>query len=298
MNLYRQFRTQAEIDEQYNFEEIYPDRDEIISAQFARSHRVFNESGVRTAQFGPTVDEYLDIYPALTGPAPIFVFIHGGYWYLDVATRDFALTTLAPRENGMAAVIPDYSIAPKVTIDEITRQSRAAVAWIYANAHTFGGDPDQIYVAGHSAGGHQVAMLLSTDWEVEYGLPNSTIKAGIAVSGLFDLRPFAYSWLAPRLLLTSETLHRQSPIFTVREGAPPLLLATAEHEPAELHRQTQAFLQVWESAGNEGRSVVIEGATHLNVIEGFGEHDSQLWKETSRLLPTRTTPADTSTRRI
>jgi arylformamidase len=75
---------------------------------------------------------------------------------------------------------------------EITRQSRG-----HRHAERFNGDPDRIFVAGHSAGGHQVGMLAITDWEGEYGLPRDIIKGGIPISGLFDLRPFRYSWLQP-----------------------------------------------------------------------------------------------------
>jgi len=60
-------------------------------------------------------------------------------------------------------VVTNYALCPRVTLPEITRQSRAAIAWLYKTERTFAGDPERIYVSGHSAGGHQVARLLSTN---------------------------------------------------------------------------------------------------------------------------------------
>ena len=89
-----------------------------------------------------------------------------------------------------------------MTIEEIVRQSRAAIAWLYESALSFGGDRRRIYVSGHSAGGHLTAMLALTDWEGDYALPADIIKGGCPISGLFDLRPFPYTYLQPKLQLT------------------------------------------------------------------------------------------------
>ena len=71
--------------------------------------------------------------------------------------------------NGIMAVLVNYALCPSVNIDEIVRQSRAAVAWTYRNAEDFDGNPERISVSGHSAGGHLTGMLLSTDWGKNYG---------------------------------------------------------------------------------------------------------------------------------
>jgi acetyl esterase/lipase len=83
------------------------------------------------------------------------------------------------------------------------RQCRAAIAWTYHNAARFNSDPDRIYVARHSAGGHLTAMALLTAWEPEYGLPPDIIKGGCAFSGLYDLAPLPYTFVQPSLQLCS-----------------------------------------------------------------------------------------------
>ena len=146
----------------------------------------------RQIHYGPTVDEFIDIFPSETPNSPVLVFIHGGWWRAMLSS-DFHMVARGPVSLGMTVVMVNYSHCPKVSISEITRQNRAALAWTYHNISRFNGDPEAIFVSGHSAGGHQVGMLSVTDWVGAYGLPSDVIKGGIPISGLFDLRPFRYS---------------------------------------------------------------------------------------------------------
>ena len=128
-----------------------------------------------------------------------------------------------------------------MTIDEIVRQCRAAVAWTYRNAESFGGDRDRIYVTGNSAGGHLAAMLALTDWEAIYGLPANVIKGACPFSGLYDLTPLRFTWLQPKLQLDAEQILRSSPMSNIRSNAPPLLLVWGADETQEFWRQSEAF---------------------------------------------------------
>ena len=85
----------------------------------------------------------------------------------------------------MTTVVVNYALCPEVDIDEIVRQCRAAIAWTYAHATHFNGDPDRIYVEGHSAGAHLTAMAILTAWESDYALPADHIKGGCGISGLY-----------------------------------------------------------------------------------------------------------------
>jgi arylformamidase len=95
--------------------------------------------------YGPTRDEKLDIFPADRPDAPVFVFIHGGYWRAFSA-GEHSFVALGPVALGITTVVVDYSLCPKVTIDEITRQCRAAVAWTLGHIGTHGGDPTRVAV--------------------------------------------------------------------------------------------------------------------------------------------------------
>ena len=92
--------------------------------------------------------------------APILVFIHGGYWW-RLSSKEFSLVARGTVALGITTVVTNYALCPKVTLPEITRQSRAAISWLYRSDHPVVGNRNRLFVAGHSAGGHQVGRLLA-----------------------------------------------------------------------------------------------------------------------------------------
>ena len=174
-----------------------------------------------------------------------------------------------PVAAGYAVVNVTYALCPAVTITEIVRQVRAAIAWTYRHAASFNGDPKRIYVAGHSAGGHLTAMALLTEWEEEYGLPDNLVKGGIPISGLFDLSPFPATFLQPHLRLSAEDIARVSPLFHVRPRPMPLVVAWGAAESKSFQQQSSNFLSAWQAVGNDGAALPIEGANHFMVLDGF-----------------------------
>lgn len=273
--LYRDFATQEELDAQYDLTRTVPDV-EVYSTFYEReSALVRAEFDHRLdVPFGPTLAEHVDIYPAGDG-APILMYVHGGYWTRRTST-EFGFVARGPVSRGVTTVVTNYALCPDVTMDEIVRQTRAAVAWVYRNAQSFGGDPERIHVAGHSAGGHLTAMLLSTKWEDDYSLPADVIKSATVISGLFDLTPFPYTYLQPKLQLTWDQVRRNSPILHLPNRAPPLLVAYGEDEPAEMIRQSEDYLAAWKSAELEGDQRILSGKNHYDVIDGFLDGDSPL----------------------
>src|SRR5262249_24700854 len=173
----------------------------------AESARIRAELPMRfDVPYGRHHAERLDVFPprGASGAAPIHVFVHGGYWHrLDKA--DFSFVARGFPEAEAPGV--NYGLVPSVGPRELRRQVRASVAWVHANARPFGGDPARITVSGHSAGGHLVAMLLATDWS-QLGAPADVVKAGCAVSGLFDLEPIRLCYLNDVLALSPESAQR------------------------------------------------------------------------------------------
>ena len=276
MKLYRDFTSQEEIDSEYNIENLLPDRLALIGGMAAESARAREElDGVLDVAYGPTLDETMDIFPASNAGAPILVFIHGGYWR-SFSNKEFSLVAQGPVAHGITVAVINYSLCPKVMIPEITRQSRAAVAWMHREGPQFNGDPERLFVCGHSAGGQQAAMLAATDWAGEYGLPPEVIKGGIPISGIFDLAPLMYSWLQPKLLLTHEIIRRESPLFNIPPAAPPLLLSLGEYESLEFHRQAAVYLDAWRANGLEAQLLLQTGKNHITAIEDLARHDSFL----------------------
>lgn len=285
MKLYRDFETVAEIDAQYNLGtdpialgasmQWYVDRSADARADLTC------ELGVR---YGPTLDEYVDVFPAAKPDAPVLVFVHGGYWVM-CSPREFSFVARGLAALGVTTVIPNYSLCPAVTVDEITRQTRAAVAWTYAHIRRYNGDPARIYVSGHSVGGQQTGMLVATDWARDYGLPADLIKGWLPVSGLFDLGPFPYSFLQPSLQLTWDCVARQSPLRHIPSaGVPPLVVAFGANETAEFVRQSRTYAQAWLAAGHAADVLELEGDDHFSAIHGFVDRDSRLLGALARLM--------------
>ena len=267
--LYHTFSTQEEIDQEYNPRFIVENTDELIKSYFTESQRVLREYSNRSAvAYGPTLSETLDIFPAEKLCSPIHIFFHGGYWH-SLTSRDFAFVAEGLVRNGITAVLVNYALCPSVSIDEIVRQSRAATAWTYRNAEDFGGNPEQITVSGHSAGGHLTGMLLSTDWEKNYGLPPNLIKGFLPVSGLFDLKPFPFSWLQPKLLLTSEQVLRNSPVFLKPVYSPHVMVAVGADESHEFQRQSKNYTIFLQKHGVPAEYLSMPGKNHFNIIHDF-----------------------------
>ena len=267
--LYHTFSTQEEIDQEYNPRFIVKNTDELIQSYFTESQRVLREYSNRSAvAYGPTLSETLDIFPAEKLCSPIHIFFHGGYWH-SLTSRDFAFVAEGLVRNGITAVLVNYALCPSVSIDEIVRQSRAAAAWTYRNAEDFGGNPEQITVSGHSAGGHLTGMLLSTDWEKNYGLPPNLIKGFLPVSGLFDLKPFPFSWLQPKLLLTSKQVLRNSPVFLKPVYTPHVMVAVGADESHEFQRQSKNYTIFLQKHGVPAEYLSMPGKNHFNIIHDF-----------------------------
>jgi arylformamidase len=283
MPLYRQFNTQEELDWEYRPEARIDDPqafEKIIAGRIAEANEA-RKVLTRTADvpYGPTRMEKLDIYPAAEADAPIVIFIHGGYWFDGrLKKENYIWVAKGFTNSGVTTVIIDYDVCPKVTVDEIVRQCRAAVAWVYANAHTFGGDRERLYVTGNSAGGHLAAMMAVTDWVGDYALPADVIKGACPISGLYDLEPFQYTWLQPKIQLNGQQIRRNSPILHVPAGAPPLLVSWGTEESSEFWRQSEAFGAEWQAKGNGLTLHPQEGRNHYTAISGFADAGSGFLK--------------------
>ncbi len=264
------------LDAEYNNRAKVKDAMDWIARYGAESARVRAELPMRfDVPFGPHHAERVDIFlPVRAGsrPAPVHVFVHGGYWHrLDKA--DFSFVARAFPDA--VTVVANYALVPVVDLDELVRQVRASVAWTHANAAGFGGDPTRLTVSGHSAGGHLVAMLLATDWR-EFGAPADAIKAGCAISGLFDLEPIRLCYLNDVLALTPETARRNSPVHLKPVGRTPLTLTFGAEEGAEYRRQTEDLGAAWRAHGTPIEILDAPGLNHFNIVSELERPDTPL----------------------
>jgi arylformamidase len=282
--LYREFTSQAQIDAEYNASLSVTDPTGEIRRYVEASRRAVDTlPSLLDVAYGPTRAETLDIFPAAKEGAPIFVFFHGGYWRA-FTSKEFGGVALGLQPLGITTIVVNYALCPHVTIDEIVRQARAAVAWVHQRIAAFGGDPGRIGIGGHSAGAHLAAMCLETPWAEEYGLPADPIGSAALVSGVFDIEPLRWSYLQPQIQLDDGIIRRNSPLFGIRSCPATLRVTYGAGESREFARQSEAFHAAWRSAGNQSTLVPIAGAHHFSAVRGLESPESDLCQWIARTL--------------
>ena len=195
-----------------------------------------------------------------------------------------ALWLLVRSQRELPPSIANYALCPHVTIGEIVRQMRALVSWTYRHIAEFNGDPENIHVGGHSAGGHLAAMMALTDWRGAYGLSPNIVKTIFPISGLYDLEPLRHSYLQPDLRLDDREIETHSPQRHVRRVHPPMLLSYGSEEPSEFSRQSDDFLSAWKRAGNRATYLPQIGRNHFTAIADFTDKDSPFCRELFALM--------------
>lgn len=283
--------TQEELDRQYEHRHTVPDADQLIAVHKAESERVrATAKGRFDIPYGRGEDELIDIYLAASdGAAPIVVFFHGGRWAIgSKASNCEAAEMYCPK--GAHFVSVNYSLLPKVTMDDLIRQCRDAVAWIWRNAGTFGGDRDRIFVHGKSAGGHVAAMVTVTDWRADYGLPADLIKGSLLVSGMYDLEPVRLTFRNEWLKLDQEAAARNSPIHHIPEQGCPLVIGVGSLETDEFRRQAREFAGAWRARSLDCQFVEMEGLHHFSINNAMNDAGSALVAPFLELITERAQP--------
>ena len=289
------------LDAQYNHRARVPDHAQVMArwAQASALARTGAAGARLDVRYGASAGETLDIFPAVQPSArpgaqlgaqpaaPVLVFIHGGYWRsLDKADHSF----VAPSFNadGAAVVVPNYALCPAVSIEHITLQMAAVVAWVWRHAASFGADPARIALAGHSAGGHLAAMLLCCRWkEVADDLPAQPLSGALALSGLYDLEPLRHTpMLQGDLKLTPSAVARLSPAFFPRPKGAKLHAVVGLDESDEFLRQNTLIRDVW------GPTAVpvcqtVPGCNHFTVLNQLADPRSRVHDLALRLLGLR-----------
>ncbi|HEX7881842.1 MAG TPA: alpha/beta hydrolase [Afipia sp.] len=272
--------TQAELDAQYNQMSLHTEAEH----EHHRAEKVQESARVRAklagqslidVAYGPSEAERLDIFKADKPNAPVQIFFHGGAWK-GGKKSDVSFPAESFVAKGATFIAVNYERVPKVSLDEQVRQARAAVAWAYSNAREFGGDPNRIFVSGHSSGGHVCGMVVVTDWQRDFGLPSDVVKGGAPISGMFDLAPVKLSWRNSYVALDEAAVERLSPIRHIPNRAIPLVVGYGTGELAEFQRQSREFAAAWRKRGYPCAELALENLKHYAVNYEFNKPQGKL----------------------
>jgi arylformamidase len=175
-------------------------------------------------------------------------------------------------DAGAHFISVDFNNAPEVNgnLMIMADQVRRAVAWVYKNAASFGGDPNRLYISGTSSGAHLAAVALTTDWEKDFGLPVDTLKGGLCCSGMYDLYPVSLSARAGYVKFTAEMIEKFSPQRHLDKLVAPIIVAHGTLETPEFQRQNREFAAAVKAAGKPVKFLVGQGYTHFEMFETLG----------------------------
>jgi acetyl esterase/lipase len=215
--------------------------------------------------YAPGDRHSLDVCRPTSAPAaPVVVFFYGGGWRSgNKALYRYVAKALARR--GYVAVLPDYRVYPQARYPDFLHDGAQAVRWVKDNAQKFGGDPQKIFLMGHSAGAHIAAMLaIDATWLHQVGLkPGRDIAGLIGISGPYDFLPLKDETLK---IIFGGNRPQTQPIFHVAPGAPPALLLTGGKDNVVDAGNSLRFAERLRAAGNEATAVVYPRIGHYLII--------------------------------
>jgi arylformamidase len=263
---------QKELDDAYDQSVYAPNQPLVATRRRIASEATLKRLGQpERVAYGPTEIEKLDIYKTRRSNAPVNIFIHGGAWRNGQA-KDSAYLAEMFINAGAHFVVPDFIQVQDAggSLMPMAQQVRAAVAWVYKNAARFGGDPNQIYITGHSSGAHLSGCALVTDWQKDFGLPANIIKGGLVISGMYDLKPVRLSKRSEYVKFTDEIEEALSSQRHLDKLNAPIVVAYGSQETPEFQRQSREFAAAVKAVGKPVELIVGEGFNHFEMQETIG----------------------------
>ena len=270
-------------EKQYNNRAAVPEHPQIIARWVSESATVrSNQRCELDLEYGPSYQEKLDLFFADGKSKALLVFIHGGYWR-SLDKNDFSFLAPAFTRHGVSVAMINYGLAPQVRIDDIVRQTRAAIAWIAQNAYRYGADASKLYVAGHSAGGHLTAMMAATHWpSVATTLPIDLIKGAISISGIYDLEPIRYASINQDVRLDAAAAARLSPALMRPPVKLTMVMAVGGDESDEFKRQNKLLIERWSEYAMQ--DIPMPGTNHFSVVDELAKIESPLHSAALKIM--------------
>ena len=262
----------------YNVRLLVDDFDGLISRWSDRSEKFRqNVDSSLNCQYGDGEKDKLDFFRCGEANAPLFIFVHGGYWQRgDKSVYSFVAESFI--NSGIDVALIGYQLCPGASMTNIVEKIQEAIIWIWRNAENYSISKNRINVSGHSAGGHITGMILATDWhQISNDLPKDIVKTGIPISGLYQLEPIRETTIADALGLDNEESLALSPHFFEPKTNAPILVTLGGGETPEFHWQTDNFVKKWKQHKAPINYHAEPDVDHFGVVESLASIDSQIF---------------------
>jgi arylformamidase len=260
---------QQELDDAYDQSKYAPNLQQVVKRYATNSEGVRARLGVpKRHAYGAAPIEGMDLFASKQANAPVHIFIHGGTWRTGVA-RDYVFAAETFVHAGAHFIALDFNsvLDFKGDLAPMADQVRRAVAWIHKNAASFGGDPNRLFLSGHSSGGHLAGVVLVTDWEKDFGVPKDVLKGGLCCSGMFDLEAVMLSARSSYLKMSGATIDAMSAQRHLDKINCPVGVAYGTYETPEFQRQSRDFAAALKAAGKPVELLVADGYNHFEICE-------------------------------
>ncbi|MFN4258211.1 MAG: alpha/beta hydrolase [Gemmataceae bacterium] len=262
---------------------------------------------------GPDADPVrhkLDILAPKGGKdRPVLFLVHGGAWM--AGSKDwgglYAAVGKHFAEMGYVVVLPNYRLSPQVQHPEHIKDVARAVAWTHRHIAQYGGQPDQIFLCGHSAGGHLVALLATDERYLKAeGLKPDIIKGVIAVSGVYRILDLNWDvqvqvqtptvqvmvdtkdmhWLPGRMIFGTDPRVRReaSPIHHVKPGLPPFLILYAQRDLLTLPLMARNFHAALKEADNDADIWQVPQRNHFSIMFSAATPDDPVARKMTEFM--------------
>jgi acetyl esterase/lipase len=238
---------------------------------------------------GPGHDDkkhLLDLYlPAEAENFPVLLFIHGGGWrhgYKDGVFNPYHRLGKGLARRGVGVAVATYRLAPRHKFPAQLEDVARATRWVYENIGEYGGDPNRLFLCGHSAGAHLVALAaLDAKYLEAEGLPPDAVAGVIGISGPYDVEYMweKGGWFARRYFVEptfgdgAATRAEASAPNYARSDAPPFLLIYAEHDHAVLAPQAYRLAGALAARGVQTPVHKVANRNHFTIMYNVGSDD-------------------------
>lgn len=271
--LYRGMDRKA-LDAAYNNSAAVTGSAEIVAGWREVSAKVRTRPSARLdLSYGERPRMTLDYFPCGVPNAPLFAFIHGGYWQRN-DKNGFSVFALGPLAHGIDVAMLGYTLAPEVCLGTIVNEISDSLDHLGSHAGDFGFDSSRLFVGGWSAGGHLTAMMLS----------HPHVRGGLAISGIFDLEPISLSYLNEPLSLSEDQIADLSPILLIDSSPAPVRVVFGGEELSELRRQSEDYAAAASAAGMIVSLRMAQARNHFTMLEELREPDGGLTQDLIALI--------------